>query len=194
MDNISAIITNCNFTNNHAVERFSPHIVQEERLFSGRGGGLIFLVNVTGRDHVLSCTVNNSVFVNNSVTNLGGAMYMFSSETSNLEQIYVYANNVFIRNQADHGGGILTSNEIESRDYSLNRLIYNCSFVDNRAMHIGGGIYMYFAYGFGGDFVKLEECTFSKNTAADHGGAFDAVSLNLYGNRQLQHPIEFVKW
>ena len=194
LTNINVTVINCNFTNNHAAERFSPHIVQEERLFSGRGGGLIFLINITGMDHILTCTVNNSVFKNNSATNLGGAMYMFSSETSNLEQNYVYANNDFIQNMADYGGGILTSNEIESRDYLLNRFIYNCSFVDNKAMHIGGGMYMYFAYGFGGDFIRLEGCTFSRNTAGDHGGAFDAVSLNLYGNRQLQRPVEFVNW
>lgn len=194
LDNITVIITNCNFTNNHAAERFSPHIVQEERLFSGRGGGIIFLINVTGVNHVLMCTVNNSVFKNNSATNLGGGIYMFSSETSDVEQIYIYANNVFLKNMADHGGAILTSNEIESVDYSLNRFMYNCSFIDNKAMHIGGAMYMYFAYGYGGDFIKLVKCTFSRNTAGDHGGAIDAVSLNLYGNRQLQHPIEFVSW
>ena len=194
LDNISVIITNCNYTNNHAVERFSPHIVQVERLFSGRGGGIIFVVNVTGLDHTLTCTVNNSVFKNNSATNLGGAIYMFSSETANLQQVYVIANNLFVKNSADHGGAILTSNEIESREYSLNRFIYNCLFVENKALHIGGGIYMYFAYGFGSDFIRLEECSFRRNTAGDHGGAIDAVSLNLYGNRQLQQPVEFVRW
>ena len=194
LNNISVIISNCNFTDNHAAERFSPHVVQEERLFSGRGGGMIFVVNVTGLEYALTCTVNNSVFKNNSATNLGGAIYMFSSETANLKQAYVIANNIFIKNSADYGGAILTSNEIESRDYSLNRFIYNCLFVENKALHIGGGMYMYFAYGFGGDFVRLEGCSFSRNTAGDHGGAIDAVSLNLYGNRQLQQPVEFVKW
>ena len=194
LDNISVIISNCNFTDNHAAEQFSPHIVQDERLFSGRGGAIIFVVNITGIDYALTCTVNNSVFKNNSATNLGGAIYMFSSETANIQQVYVIANNIFIKNTADHGGAILTSNEIESRDYSLNRFIYNCVFIDNKAMRIGGGMYMYFAYGFGSDFIRLEECSFIRNTAGDHGGAIDAVSLNLYGSRQLQQPVEFVKW
>ena len=194
LDKISIIVTNCNFTDNHAAERFSPHIVQEERLFSGRGGGIILLINITGVYHTLMCTVNNSVFKNNSATNLGGGIYMFSSETSDLNQTYVYANNIFAKNKADYGGAILTSNEIETKDYLLSRFIYNCSFIKNSAMHIGGGMYMYFAYGFGGDFIRLEKCSFSENTAVDHGGAIDAVSLNLYGNRQLQRPVEFVNW
>lgn len=194
LGNINITVVNCNFTNNHAAERFSPHIIQAERIFSGRGGGIIFLFNVTGMDHVLQCTVNDSVFNNNSATNLGGGIYTFSSETSNLKQTYIYANNIFAENKADYGGGILTSNEIESRDYLLNRFIYNCSFIDNKAIHIGGGMYMYFAYGFGGDFIKLKECEFSGNTAGDHGGAFDAVSYNLFESRQLQNPVEFINW
>jgi len=194
LDNISIIVINCNFTDNHAAERFSPHRVQEERIFSGRGGGMIFLINVTGVDRILQFTVNNSIFKNNLASNLGGGIYTFSSETANLKQLYIYANNIFIGNAADYGGAFLASNEIESRNYSLNRLLYNCSFENNKARHIGGGMYMYFAYGFGGDFVRVEECTFSRNTAVDHGGAFDAVSLNLYGNRQLQSPIVFENW
>ena len=195
MHNISIIVINCNFTKNHAAEQFSQNSVQQERIFSGRGGGIIFLINISGVDCVLKCSVNNSVFRNNSATNLGGGVYTFTSETSNLQQMYVCANNTFIENTAGYGAGFyFASNEVESGDYSQNRFMYNCSFTHNNAMHIGGGMYIYSTYGLGADYIRVEECKFSRNTAVDHGGAFDAVSYNLYGNRESQSPVEFVNW
>ena len=174
---------------------FSQNNVQGTRIFSGRGGGMIFLVNITGVDNVLKCTVNDSVFKGNFATNLGGGTYTFTSETTNLNQTYVTANNVFIENVAGYGAGFyFASNEIISGDYSQNRFMYNCSFMDNRAVHIGGGMYIFSTYGRGADSIRVERCTFSRNTAVDHGGAFDAVSYNLYGNRQLQRPVEFISW
>ena len=195
LDEINITIIDSNFTKNHAAEQFSQNNVQEERIFSGRGGGIIFLINITGVDQTLMCTMRSSVFVDNFATNLGGGTYTFTSETSNLNQTYVVANNIFAENTAGYGGGYyFASNEVDSGDYSQNRFMYNCSFIDNKALHIGGGMYIYSTYGLGADVIMVEGCSFSRNTAVDHGGAFDAVSYNLYGNRELQSPVKFVNW
>ena len=119
LDKISIIIIDCNFTKNHAAEQFSQNNVQEERVFSDRGGGIIFLINITGVDRTLMCTMNSSVFIDNFATNLGGGTYTFTSETSNLNQTYVVANNIFAENTAGYGGGYyFASNEFNSGDYS----------------------------------------------------------------------------
>ena len=185
-------VCNCNFTNNHAGLAASPNEVQTSRIFSGRGGGLSLVVNVTG---IVICTVNNSMFVRNSALNLGGGIYVSISESSTLQQFYSFAHNVFTSNAASYGGGFFFANlVIPSINFSQKILIFDSKFTGNKALYIGGGIFVFSSRGLRGSFTKIEKCDFSMNTAGDHGGAVDVESFNVYGSRQNQSPAEFVSW
>lgn len=182
----------CNFTNNHAGLEASPNEVQESRIFSGRGGGLSLVINVTG---IVMCTVNDNIFENNLAENLGGGVYVSISESSTLEQFYLFANNDFISNAASYGGGFFFANlVIPVVNFSQDIIIFNSTFTKNKAEQIGGGIYVFSSLGLGGSFIKIEKSKFCMNTAGDHGGAVDVESFNLYGSRQNQSPAKFVSW
>lgn len=192
LDKMNIIVNNCNFTGNHAGLPASPNEVQESRIFSGRGGGLSLVVNVTG---IVNFTVNNSIFVNNLAENLGGGIYVSISEFSTLKQFYLFANNTFTSNAANYGGGFFFANlVIPSTNFSQNIHVYNSVFTKNNAEDIGGGIYVFSSLGLGGSFIKFERCNFFLNTAGDHGGAVDVESFNLYRSRQNQSPVELVSW
>ena len=185
-------VHNCNFINNHAGLPASPNEVQESRIFSGRGGGLSLVVNVTGR---VTCIVNNSIFINNFAENLGGGVYISISESSTLKQFYLFANNIFISNAANYGGAFFFANlVIPSINFSQNIVIFNSKFRENKAEQIGGGIYVFSSLGMGSSYIKIEKCEFLGNSAGDHGGAVDVESFNLYGSRQSQSPVELVDW
>ena len=192
LDIMNITVCYCNFTNNHAGFAASPNEVQESRVFSGRGGGLSLVVNVTG---IVICTVNNSLFVSNSAENLGGGVYISISESSTLQQFYLFAQNVFTSNTASYGGGFFFANlVIPSINFSQKILIFNSEFTSNKALFIGGGVFVFSSRGLRGSFTKIEKCEFFMNTAGDHGGAVDVESFNVYGNRQNQSPVEFVSW
>lgn len=192
LDVMNIIVSNCTFANNHAGLHASPNEVQESRVFSGRGGGLSLVVNVTG---IVKCIMNNSIFVNNSAENLGGGIYVSISESSTSYQFYLLANNVFTSNAASYGGGFFFANlVIPSSNFSQNIIVSNSVFTKNKARHIGGGIYVFSSLGLGGSSIKIEKSRFFINTAGDHGGAVDVDSFNLYESRQNQIPVEFLSW
>ena len=185
-------VYNCNFTNNRAGLPASPNEVQESRIFSGRGGGLSLVVNVTG---IVNCIVNNSRFINNFAENLGGGVYISISESSTLKQFYLFANNVFISNAASYGGAFFFANlVIPTNNFSQNIVIFNSVFTENKAELIGGGVYIFSSLGMGSSYIKIENCGYFENSAGDHGGAVDVESFNLYGSRQRQSPVELVGW
>ena len=191
LDIINITVYSCNFTNNHAGPLTSINEVPERRIFTGRGGGLSLVINITG---TVICTVNDSIFVNNLATNNGGGVYISTSEPSTLEQFYLFANNNFTSNAASHGGGFFFGNIVlPSINFSQTIVLYNSTFTENKAEQIGGGICVS-SYGLGDSFVKIEKCEFFMNTAEKLGGAFSVQSINLYGNRQNQNPVEFVSW
>ena len=192
LDIINITVYSCNFTNNHARSLALSKEVRRTGIFTGQGGGLSLVVNVTG---IVFCTVNDSIFVNNLADNFGGGVYISTSERSTLEQFYLFANNDFTSNAAGYGGGgILLANIVfPSINFSQTIVLYNSMFTENKAKQIGGGIYV-FSLGLGGSFVRIEKCEFFMNTAGENGGAFAVESIKLYGNRQNQNPVEFVSW
>ena len=191
LDIINITVYSYNFTNNHAGSLASINEVHQRRIFTGRGGGLSLVINVTG---IVICTVNDSIFVNNLADNIGGAVYISTSERSTLKQFYLFANNNFTSNAASYGGGFFFGNVVfPSINFSQTVILYNSMFTENKAEQIGGGICV-LSLGFGGNFIKIEKCEFFMNTAGEHGGAFAVQSIKLYGNRQNQNPVEFVSW
>ncbi|XP_065919889.1 uncharacterized protein [Dysidea avara] len=186
---INITITNCTFTNNHAGHASSPNEVQQQRIFSGRGGGLSIVVNATT---VVQCIVNDSLFVNNSAENIGGAVYFSISESSTLHQLYMLRNNTFTMNTAPVGGGYFFANLVVPEEgFYQGIILHTCVFINNTAT-IGGGVSVFSSLGLSGSYIRYEGCHFYKNSATLHGGAVDIVSYNLYGNREQQGPAEFV--
>lgn len=192
LNNMNITVCNCNFINNHAGLPASPNEVQESRIFSGRGGGFSLVVNVTG---IVNCVVSNTIFVRNTAENLGGGVYVSISESSTLQQFYLFANNIFTSNTASYGGGFFFANlVIPFNNFSQTIIIFNSVFTRNMADQIGGGVYIFSSLGLGGSFITIEKCEFLGNIAGDHGGAVDVESFNLYRSRQNQIPAEFVNW
>jgi len=188
---IDITVTDCTFINNHAGRAASPNEVQQQRIFSGRGGGLSIVVNATTFVH---CIVNDSLFVNNSAENIGGAVYFSISESSTLHQLYMMSNSTFIMNTAFIGGGYFFANlVVPEKGFYQGIILHTCVFVNNTAT-IGGGVSVFSSLGLTGSHIRYEGCQFLKNSATLHGGAVDVVSYNLYGNREQQGPEEFVNW
>ena len=133
-------VTDCNFTNNTAdpslgIQRTTSQVFRQ-RVFTGRGGGLVVLVNgvqpVTG-------TIKNCVFSDNMAHSFGGGAYTAQSGLSN-HTIHV-KDCLFIGNSAGLGSGGLHVWFIDSGDkYHSNRMIATgCTFVRNRSPQ-GGAI------------------------------------------------------
>ena len=197
LNKVDILVTDCNFTFNRAVPPLnlsaSLNILHERKIFSGRGGGLCITVNVAGK---VSCTVNNSVFLNNHALLIGGSAYVFISRILTLNQTYVFGNNIFGMNSAGYIGGALcfSSYVNSSTNFLQSAILYNCTFTKNSAI-VGGGIFLLPSLrGLGGTYVRLERCAFYSNSATQHGGAVDAISANSYEHRQIQIPVEFVHW
>ena len=192
LDIINITVYSCNFTNNYAGSLTSTYELPLYGIFTGRGGGLSLVFNVSG---IVICRVNDSIFVNNLADNLGGGVYISTSERSSSEQFYLFANNNFTSNAAGYGaGGFFFANIVfPSINFSQTIVLCNSMFNENKAEQIGGGVFV-FSYGLGGSFVKIEKCEFFMNTAGENGGAFAVKSIKLYGNRQNQNPVEFVSW
>lgn len=195
-NDINVIITDCNFTNNHAVPpvrlQLSPNELQARRIFSGRGGGVSIVINITT---FVNLTINNSVFINNTAENFGGGVYMFISETSTADQVFTFGNNNFTMNRATHGGGFSYANfVIVPQEYSQTAHFFNCIFIRNQAYLAGGFNVVPSFYGLPGRQVRFKNCKFYENLATLFSDALDISSYRFYENRQRQSPAKFVNW
>ena len=195
-NDVNIIITDCSFTNNHAIPptrlQLSPNELQARRIFSGRGGGLSIVINIT---NFVNLTINNSMFVNNTAENFGGGVYMFISETSTADHLFVFANNDFIMNTATHGAGFSYANfVIIPQEFSQTALFYNCVFTRNQAYLAGGLNVVPSFYGLAGRQVRFVNCEFYGNVASLFSGAVDISSYRFYEHRERQSPTEFVNW
>ena len=104
---------------------------------------------------MVSGTVTNCNFVNNTASGDGGAISMNSGNVTNCN---------FVNNSAKYGGAVY---------FSINGNVTNCNFVNNTASEDGGAIY--FAEGSTG---SVTNCNFTNNSAK-YGGA---VYFNDNGN------------
>ena len=196
LNDVNIIVTDSNFTNNHAAPpislQLSPNELQARRIFSGRGGGLSIVINITD---FVNATINSSIFVNNTAENFGGGVYMFISDTSTSNQLFTFGNNVFIMNRATHAGAFSYGNFVRvPREYSQTALFYNCMFIRNQALLAGGLNVVPSFYGLPGRQVRFVKCGFHKNLATIFSGAVDISSYRFYDNRQSQSPAEFLDW
>ena len=197
LNTFEMVVTDCNFTCNRAFPplrlRASINDAFLEEIFSGRGGALSVPVNITGE---LSCTVNNSVFVDNHAILLGGSVYVFVGVIAPRNQTYVFGNNFFTLNSASFGAALCFTSHIEPlTNFFQSTVVYNCTFVKNTAKQISGGVFLLPSFrGLEGTYVRFERCLFYSNVAVHHGGAVEVVTGNQFGDRQNQIPVEFVHW
>ena len=196
LSDINIVITGCNFTNNRAAPPKSLQVssteLQERNIFSGRGGGLSIVINITSEIH---CTLNNSRFINNFAEKFGGAFYIFISESSIMNQFYKFENTIFTSNRATYGGACLFARLDAPIPQELHQtaIFCNCTFVGNIARN-GGGLLLYpSSRGITDIFISFEKCKFFDNTAKDYGGALGIESYYFIRNRE-QNPVGFQDW
>ena len=198
LNDVNITVTDCMFTNNRAAPptnlQLSPTELQARRIFSGRGGGLSIVINITSEIH---CTLNNSKFTNNFAENFGGAFYVFISESSIMNQFYMFENNTFRSNGATYGGActfVRFSDIFIPEGIYQTANFYNCSFVNNTA-RVGGGLHVLpSSLGLAGSLISFVKCEFFNNTAMVYAGVFDIVSYNFFDNREHLTPVEFRDW
>jgi len=198
INDINIIVSDCMFTNNHAVPptnlQLSPTQLQARRIFSGRGGGLSIVINITSE---INCTLNNSRFTNNFANNFGGAFYVFISESSILNQFYMFENNIFALNRATYGGActfVRFSDVLIPEGFYQTAIFYNCIFMKNTAINGGGLHVLPSSLGLAGTFISFRLCKFTDNSATDYAGVLDIVSYNFFDNREHLTPVEFQDW
>ena len=191
---VNIYVSHCTFMNNVATLdlslRYSINRLFSENLYSGRGGGLAIIFNVTSTSN---CTVTDCRFINNTAQSLSGGLYSVVGE-ARYAQIYLFKNNLFSGNSAMLSGAfnfvILSSRNISTQ---VNTSIYNCTFQHNSA-NIAGSSVIYFYDGLADFSVVFEECHFINNTAAVYAGAIDVVSYNFFAFRNSYPPVEFINW
>jgi len=176
-------ISDCNFTNNHALNGggfytaslFAENIQITNTTFSnnsargnaqtsgeGKGGGFYTLG--------ATVTIKNSTFINNSATvenayysgtGVGGGFYAFSA---------IIEKSTFTNNHTDGVGGGFYCGYTTDSDVKIT----DSNFTDNKAITDISDPY---TYGQGGGFhaqgdTTIENCNFHKNIAGDAGGGF----------------------
>ena len=134
-------VRNCNFSNNTADpsslgNQRTPSQALQQRIFTGRGGGLAILIR--GTDPVTG-SVDNCIFTDNRARSFGGGLYTVQSGLSN-HTINV-SDSLFIGNSAETGaGGMLTGFIDGGGSRNSNKLIaVSCTFLRNMSPH-GGAI------------------------------------------------------
>ena len=196
LSRVTVLVTDCVFINNSADPPshlfLSTTDLIEEYFFSGRGGGIAMLVNVTCPVDVI---IKNNLLENNYAKSYGGGLYSYiNGITSN--QTYILESNMFISNEAELGSGAINFGNYEATlpFYTLHGTIYNCTFKHNRA-DTGGCLHMVPSlHGFSGNFIMIKECIFYNNTSIDSGGAIDITSYNFYYSRQHYNPVQLIDW
>ena len=182
---LTVLITDCHFINNSAIvndETFSTSSVAFLRnTFTGRGGGLAFLMNLTVSN--MNVNVRRCVFQQNSAVSFGGALYLLftGKELHHMIRIEdsVFAENIVERSGA--GAIQVTFNQAEVLSgQPMTALMHNCSFISNKAV-IAGAIFLFPSLeGAKGNLMVLQNCYFYGNQAFETGAAVVASQFAFF--------------
>lgn len=169
-------------------------------------GGTMFVGNTASSGGAISTpgalVAHNTLFISNSVTTSGGAIYASFSDAGTVRDIILY-DCEFEGNRAGHGGAISFSAS-NTEGPGSNGFIYNCLFKENYAImegtefdsaaaksgYNGGALYLT-RY----STVVLEDVRFTHNGAVYNGGAVYAASgsvltmsgAKFYSNRAVNN-------
>ncbi|GAB3048888.1 choice-of-anchor Q domain-containing protein [Spirosoma pulveris] len=137
--------------------------------YSNVGGGGVFLDNTMSTN---SPAINNCLFIHNTTTGMGGAVFNFAWYTA-VGPKFINCN--FIDNRARAGGALSAYVYMGRGSVQFT----NCRFIQNKAV-TGGAIYNYVYGELGSPGIsnpKFFNCEFSNNRASGNGGAmYNAVA------------------
>ena len=189
LSSVNVLVTDCVFINNSARLFLTTNELFQNYIFSGRGGGMALLINVTCPVNV---AINNNLFRNNSASNFGGGVHCYINGTS-VNLTYMFRNNTFVGNEADLGSAALGFINY-AQSSTLNSTMYNCTFKYNKSK-VGECLRLLPSYhGFSENFFVIRECSFNNNTSTGVGGIIVVVSYKYYQNRKHYDPVEFTNW
>ena len=199
LSSVNILITECVFINNSAnppshLFFITNHLIQN-RIFSGRGGGMAILVNIP---RLINVTIYNILFENNYASNFGGGLYCYiggtiDDTTDNLT--YMFWNNTFVGNEAGLGSGAMSFLSYEQSS-TLHGIIYNCTFKSNKAK-VGGCLHVIPSHHFQFSrlFFIIKGCLFYNNTSTEAGGVIVVTSYKHSRNKlESYEPVEFTNW
>lgn len=180
----TVLITDCHFIANSAsvkANTFSTSTTAFLRnTFTGRGGGLAVLMNLTIGD--LNVDIKRCVFRQNHAVSFGGAIYLLFTGKE-LHHMVNIEDSLFEDNVADNGAGAIqvTFNHAEVLSgQPMTAFIHNCSFTDNKAV-IGGAVFLFPSLeGAEGNLQILENCSFYRNQASETGAAVTASQFAFF--------------
>ena len=194
LSNITILVSDCIFINNVAESNLSLsssiNRLFSQNIYSGRGGGLAIIFNVTS---LVNCTITDCTFINNRAAAMSGGLYCVAG-VARSNQEFLFKNNVFTENWATLAGAfnfvILASS---STRLNVRAMIYNCKFKQNTA-DVAGAAIVYFYNGLTNFSVVFQECDFINNIGTSYAGAIDMVSYNFFAFRNSCPPLEFIDW
>ncbi|MDR2829450.1 MAG: hypothetical protein LBB45_00140 [Methanobrevibacter sp.] len=131
------------------------------RVSKGNGGAIY----VNSYDDYSSVNLKDSIFINNTATNYGGAIYGDST----------VSDSTFINNTAGDSGGAI---------HSFDSIDVSCStFINNKAIVDGGAIY-------GSSKVKVSGSNFTNNNVGYNGGAirgdYAVIDFTTFTNNEAK--------
>ena len=195
VSNISIVVTDCYFNNNTATSSssdFALHQFVSQRSLGSRGGGLAITVSTPS---IVNCVVNNSMFVNNTSSFLGGGLFCIALNTHS-HQTYTLENLTFNNNHAMFAGGLFyrtNGSQNHSDEASVKATILNCLFMANTAT-VAGAVIISIHDQIVNSSVEFNGCMFTKNLATDYAGTVDISSHNFFVDRSYYAPIAFTDW
>ena len=181
----TVLIADCHFIANSAIvnkDTFSTSTVAfHQRRFTGRGGGMAILMNLTVGD--LNVNVRRCIFRDNNAVSFGGAVYLLFTgrELHHMVRIEntLFADNVVKQN----GGGALHFTFYQAEVFSgqpMTALMHNCSFISNKAL-IGGAVFLLLSLeGSEGNLMILQNSYFYENQAFETGAAVAASQYAFF--------------
>ena len=188
-------ITDCHFINNDAAVEDDTFSTSSTAFllnrFTGRGGSLAILMNLTAVD--LNASINRCMFKQNHAVSFGGALYLLFSGRE-LHHMIIIEDCLFMNNFADNGAGAIqiTFNRAEVLSgQPMTVIIHNCNFTGNSAV-IGGAVFLFPSLeGEEGNLLVIEDCYFYNNHANDTGGAVTASQFAFFipKDKLINHRI-----
>ena len=175
--NVTVTISGCTFEGNRAVF----------------GGGIFVAIKENATDNkvtVEDCNITVSI-----ATESGGGLYMLyaSRSVEMRNNLYVATGIVFRNNSATYHGGMFFMNAFKRAGKNNSLQITRCEWTENRALYGAAlGIATRSGISYEKQSIKVDSCSFSKNTIVSHGKTIDGVVHSWYWRAVVSVSFEFV--
>ena len=156
-NSLNVKIRNCTFYNNTSDAYYFNH----QKQYQGSSAGLSVGYNTNNYNVLLNITITDTDFINNT-----------DSPLAKVTSSRVVGERKF----TGRGGGL--SVLVNSKFSQLNCIIRNCKMLDNFASSLGGALYILIANAFNKQSYRIDNVTFSNNSASI-GGAMCFIDLRV---------------